>query len=214
MIETFSILGILGGILSSIADCFLDIKGVGNQKLGKYVESNWEKMAPKRFLWSTILCMFAVPMITCGFLALMMVLYNTHQTLAFVLGSIFLFGAMGCIMIHTCICLAPRIYQIIIKKSDIDLVNEVLDAVMKQISLPFFTQYIASVIIPAIAVMILIFQGILPLPLWCVLLNPVIFQIIGLLLRATKCKLFIDAPSIFAASLGLGMYGVLALMLV
>lgn len=54
----------------------------------------------------------------------------------------------------------------------------------------------------------------LALPMWCVMCNPVVFQIIGLLLRATKCKLFIDAPSICAASLGLTMYGVLALILI
>ena len=70
------------------------------------------------------------------------------------------------------------------------------------------------VIIPAIAVMVLIVNGSLGLPLWCVIMNPVVFQVIGLLFRATKCKLFIDAPSICAASLGLAMYGVLALMLI
>lgn len=50
------------------------------------------------------------------------------------------------------------------------------------------------------------------MPLWCVILNPLIIQIIGLLLRATKLKVFIDAPSCCAASLGLAMYGVLALI--
>lgn len=117
-------------------------------------------------------------------------------------------------MIHTVLCLAPTIYKTILKKSDFDLVEDVLGVIMKQISVPFFTQYIALVIIPAIAIIVLIVMGILPLPLWCVLLNPVVFQVIGLLLRATKLKIFIDAPSIFAASLGLGMYGVLALMLI
>ena len=52
----------------------------------------------------------------------------------------------------------------------------------------------------------------LPLPLWCVLLNPVVFQIIGFILRATKLKIFIDAPSCCAASLGLAAYGALALI--
>ena len=141
---------------------------------------------------------------------------NMVQSLAIIgiLGGVFLFGAMGGIMIHTCICLAPTISQTMLKKSDLDLTNDVLETIMKQIAVPFFTQYIALVIIPAIAVMVIIVQGILPLPLWCLLLNPIVFQLIGLLLRATKCKLFIDLPSIFAASLGIGMYGVLTLILI
>ena len=77
---------------------------------------------------------------------------------------------------------------------------------------PFFTLYTMLVIIPAIAVMAFIIKGVLPLPLWCVLLNPVVFQIIGFILRATKLKIFIDAPSCCAASLGLAAYGVLALI--
>lgn len=68
-------------------------------------------------------------------------------------------------------------------------------------------------IFPAIAIMVLIVTGILPLPLWCVILNPFVIQIIGLLFRGTGIKWFIDAPSCCAASLGLAMYGVLALML-
>ena len=214
MIQTLAIIGILGGILCAIADCLLDIKGADNKKISKYIESSWERMSPKRFFWSTILAMIAIPMYICGFLALMMVLYNTHQTLSLVLGGVFLFGAMGGIMIHTCLCLAPTISQVIMKKSDLDLTNDVLGAIMKQISVPFFTQYIALAIIPSIAVMVIIIQGILPLPLWCILLNPVVFQLIGLLLRATRCKIFIDVPSICAASLGASMYGILALMLI
>lgn len=68
------------------------------------------------------------------------------------------------------------------------------------------------VIVPAIAVVIMIINGTLSLPIWCVLLNPVVFQLIGILLRATKLDIFIDAPSCCAASLGLAMYGVLSLL--
>lgn len=216
MIQILAVLGVIGGILCATADCLFDLKGADNIKQGvhKQIDSKWDTMSPKRFLYSTILVMFAVPMYSCGVIALMMKLHTTHQALALIIGGIFLFGAMGGIMIHTVLCLSPTIYKTIMKKSDFDLAEDVLMVIFKQISVPFFTQYAALVIVPAIAIMVLIIMGILPLPLWCVLLNPVVFQIVGLLLRATKCKIFIDAPSIFAASLGLGMYGVLALMLV
>ena len=59
-----------------------------------------------------------------------------------------------------------------------------------------------------------VWSDIIALPLWGIILNPLVFQLIGLLFRATGLKIFIDAPSCCAASLGLAMYGVLALMLI
>lgn len=116
-------------------------------------------------------------------------------------------------MIHIFLCLLPNIYKKIIEKSDMELAENVIESAFRQIYVPFFSLYSMLVIFPAIAIMVLIVTGILPLPLWCVILNPFVIQIIGLLFRATGIKWFIDAPSCCAASLGLAMYGVLALML-
>ena len=126
------------------------------------------------------------------------------DTARFVLGIIGIIGGV--------LCLQPTIYQIIMKKNDQELAEEVINSIFRQIYVPFFTLYTMLVIIPAIAVMVFIIKGVLPLPVWCVLLNPVVFQIIGFILRATKLKIFIDAPSCCAASLGLAVYGVLALI--
>ena len=115
-------------------------------------------------------------------------------------------------MIHTILCLMPTIYTKIVKK-DSELAKEVVETVFRQIYVPFFSLYVCLVIIPAIFVIVMIIKGFLPLPMWCVILNPVVIQIIGLLFRATKLDIFIDAPSCCAASIGLAMYGVLALML-
>ena len=35
------------------------------------IDSEWENMAHWRFVWSAILAMFAVPMYSCGLLALL-----------------------------------------------------------------------------------------------------------------------------------------------
>ncbi|MCR5342437.1 MAG: hypothetical protein K6E70_03590 [Butyrivibrio sp.] len=207
------IIGIVGGILCATADLFLDIKGPDNKKLGKMgvIDSAWERMAHFRFVLSGILAMFAVPMYSCGFISLMQMDGN-YSTSAMILKIIFLCGAMGGFMIHIFLCLQPTIYQVIMKKNDQELAEEVINSIFRQIYVPFFTLYTMLVIIPAIAVMTFIIKGALPLPLWCVLLNPVVFQLIGFLLRATKLKIFIDAPSCCAASLGLASYGVLALL--
>lgn len=99
------------------------------------------------------------------------------------------------------------------KNSNFELAEDVIESIFKQIQVPFFTLYTMLVIIPAIVVMVLIGTGRLPLPMWCMLLNPFVIQITGLLFRATEQKIFIDAPSCCAASIGLVMYGVLALMM-
>ena len=216
MSQVLAVIGIMGGLLCAAADCLLDLKGADNKKLGntKIMDSKWAEMSHFRFVWSDILAMFAVPMYSCGFIALMMELHKTNQKLSIGMTIMFLCGAMGGFMIHTFLCLMPTIYQKILEKDDFELADTVINSLFRQIYVPFFTLYCMLVIIPAIMIMILIVTGALALPVWCVILNPLVFQIIGLLFRATKCKLFIDAPSICAASLGLAMYGVLALMLI
>lgn len=216
MIKVLAIIGIIGGMLCAVADLLLDLKGSDNQKLGKMkiMDSKWEVMSHKRFVWSGILAMFAVPMYTCGFVALMLQLHKSKPELAIGMTIMFLCGAMGGFMIHTFLCLMPTIYQKIMKKNAFEMAEEVIEGVFRQIYVPFFVLYSMLVIFPALIVIILIVLGILELPLWCVILNPLAFQLIGLLFRATRLKIFIDAPSCCAASLGLAMYGVLALMLI
>jgi len=214
MMKTLAIIGIIGGCLCAVADLLLDIKGVKNKKIGtmKIMDSAWIDMAHWRFVWSDIIAMFAVPMYSCGFIALMFSLYETHETISRVLIAIFLCGAMGGFMIHTFLCLQPTIYKVIMRKNDEELADELISSIFKQIYVPFFTLYSMLVIIPAVSVMVLIVLGIIPLPLWCLILNPIVIQLIGILLRATKLDIFIDAPSCCAASIGLACYGVLALM--
>ena len=216
MIKILAIIGIIGGMLCAVADLLLDLKGNDNQKLGKMkiIDSKWEVMSHGRFVWSDILAMFAVPMYTCGFVALMMQLHTTKAELSIGMTIMFLCGAMGGFMIHTFLCLMPTIYQKITKKADHAMAEDVIEAVFRQIYVPFYVLYCMLVIFPAIIVMVLIALRIIELPLWCMILNPLVFQLIGLLFRATGLKIFIDAPSCCAASLGLAMYGVLALMLV
>ena len=215
MIRVLAIVGIIGGMLCAVADLLLDLKGYDNKKLGKLkvIDSKWAEMSHGRFVWSDILAMFAVPMYTCGFVALMIQLHKVKAELSIGMTILFLCGAMGGFMIHTFLCMMPTIYQKIMKKDQYELAEDVIEGVFRQIYVPFFVLYCMLVIFPALIVMVLIGFGVIALPLWCIILNPLVFQLIGLLFRATGLKIFIDAPSCCAASLGLVMYGVLALML-
>lgn len=53
---TFSIMGLVGGLLCCIGDILFDYKGKGNKKLGssKNIDSNWSKMSEWRFGLSII----------------------------------------------------------------------------------------------------------------------------------------------------------------
>ena len=215
MIKVLAIIGIIGGMLCAVADLLLDLKGYDNKKLGKMkvIDSKWAEMSHGRFVWSDILAMFAVPMYTCGFVALMIQLNKIKAELSIGMTILFLCGAMGGFMIHTFLCMMPTIYQKIMKRDYYELAEDVIEGVFRQIYVPFFVLYCMLVIFPALIVMVLIGFGVIALPLWCIILNPLVFQLIGMLFRATGLKIFIDAPSCCAASLGLAMYGVLALML-
>ena len=213
MNEIMAITGMIGGLLCAAADCLLDIKGADNRELGKgrYINSKWSSMAHWRFTASGILAMFAVPMYTCGFLALMNCFEPSHRIFAVILKAIFCCGAMGGFMIHTFLCLMPTIYRDIMEGSSFDLAEKVISDVFHQIMVPFVILYSMLVILPAIGIVYAILSGILPVSMCYIGLNPVVFQLVGLLLRATKLKCFVDVPSICAASLGLAMYGVIAL---
>ncbi|MDD6306461.1 MAG: hypothetical protein PUA75_05880 [Clostridiales bacterium] len=216
MVKILAIIGIIGGMLCAVADLLLDLKGYGNQKLGKMkiIDSKWKVMSHGRFVWSDILAMFAVPMYTCGFVALMLQLHKVKAELSIGMTVMFLCGAMGGFMIHTFLCMMPTVYQKIMEKGDVEMAEDVIEGVFRQIYVPFFVLYSMLVIIPALIIMVLIILKVIELPLWCMILNPLVFQLIGLLFRATGLKIFVDAPSCCAASLGLAMYGVLALILI
>lgn len=210
-----AIVGIVGGIMCAIGDLFLDLKGPDNKKLGnlKVIDSKWEVMPHYRFVTSTIIGFFAVPMYSCAVIALSNIIGQSNPSFATALKAIAIVGAMSGFMIHTFLNLCPTIYQIVKKEASFELAEKVVNKIFKQIYFPFFVGYTMLVIIPSGMVIYGILSGIIAAPIWCICLNPVVFQIVGLILRATKLKCFIDAPSCCAASLGLASYGVLALII-
>ncbi len=49
MLMTFSVLGLIGGILCAVGDILFDLKGKGNQKTGPggNVDTNWIRIFPE-----------------------------------------------------------------------------------------------------------------------------------------------------------------------
>jgi len=211
-----AIIGIIGGLLCAMGDLFLDLKGPDNKKLGnlKIKDSKWAEMPHYRFVISTLLGMFAIPMYCCGVIALANVISQFAPTFATVFKVTTIIGAMGGFLIHTFLNLCPTIYQIITKEAPFELAEKVINSIFRQIYVPFFGCYSMLVIIPSGMIIYAILAGVINAPIWCIVLNPVVFQVVGLLFRATKLKCFVDAPSCCAASLGLAAFGALALILI
>ena len=209
-----SITGLIGGILCAIADTLLDIKGKDNIKCGfkKIIDSNWEKMPAGRFVASIILAMFAIPMYSMGVISLGNQIAIRNGSLGELLKLSIFIGAMGGFFIHSFLCVVPIIYKEILKENNFSLADKVIAAIFKAIKIPFGLLYLILMLAPTVIICIAIIMELLCVPKWFVLLNPVIFQIVGLALRAIKKDWFYEVPSIFMASLGLAMYGVIGIV--
>lgn len=210
----FSILGIAGGILGAAADCLLDLKGPGNQKLGTSgnIDSNWLKMSEWRFGASILLIMFSEPMTGLGVISIANQIADRGPVLAMVLKFAIYIGAMGGMFIHSFLCLQPIIYKRIMKTNQFELADVVLEGLYKQVKIPFFTLYLVLAFVPMIGIITAILKGYLDVPMWMIFANPLVMQIIGWILRAVNKKLFYDAPAIFMSNLGMSLYGVIGLV--
>ncbi len=209
-----SIIGLVGGVLCAVADMLLDIKGKDNKKCGskKFLDSNWEKMPSWRFITSIILVMFAVPMYSMGIVSLGNQIAVENAILGEALKLAIFIGAMGGFFIHAFVCVVPIIYKEIMKENNFELADRVIMKAYNAVMIPFSTLYLILILVPTAIVCYSIITGLLLVPKWFILLNPVVFQIIGWILRAVKKEWFNEVPSICAASLGLAMYGVIGIV--
>lgn len=210
-----SIIGLTGGLICVLADLLLDLKGKDNEKLGekKFLDSNWLKMPAWRFSASILLAMFAVPMYSMGVISLANHIALQNEWLGdFLKLSIFI-GAMGGFFIHAFACITPILYKEIMKRDDFPLAESVIMRVYSAVIIPFGLLYLVLMLVPTAIVGFAILTGLLPVPVWFIMLNPVVFQIVGWILRAVNKKWFREAPSIFMASLGLAMFGVIGIVI-
>lgn len=211
---TLSIIGLAGGILCAISDMFLDLKGKDNKKIGTYkvIDTNWDKMPNWRFITSIIIAMFAVPMYSMGIVSLGNQIGLHNITLCNILKLSIFVGAIGGFFIHTFACVLPITYKEIMKSNNFELADRTITQLFNSIKVPFITLYLILLLVPTSIVCYSIFMKYLNVPTWFVLLNPVVFQIIGWILRAIKKEWFNEFPSICAASLGLAMFGLIGIV--
>lgn len=204
----FSVCGLIGGVLCAIGDMLFDLKGKGNKKLGKngLVDSNWEYMSEWRFKLSVIVVMLGVPFYAMGLWSLSEQIGGTIEV---ILKPVTFVGSMGGFFIHAFLCLMAVAYK---NSEDKEQAVVVIDKMYSAIKIPFLLLYFVLTLATTVLVIIAIVNGSLNVPWFCMLLNPIVFMIIGISLRFVNYELFRDLPGICMASLGLGMFGVVGII--
>jgi hypothetical protein len=209
----FSALGLIGGLLCCTGDILFDLKGKGNEKLGtsKNIDSNWLKMADWRFGLSIALALIGDALVGLGFYSIGMQIAETHSSLGYLTIGFGYFGAMTGIFIHAFLCVQALIYKGAMIHGDLQIADDILEKIYKQIMPTFLLGY-AALLVPTVLVIIAILNGALDVPKICVLLNPIVFLIIGTTCRKIDPVKFQDLPGIIMPSFGLSMFGVIGIL--
>ena len=213
MYLVFSVLGLVGGLLCCVGDILFDLKGKGNKKLGtsKNIDSNWLKMVDWRFGLSIALAMIGDALVGLGFYSIGMQIAKTHSILGYLTIGFGYFGTMAGIFIHAFLCVQALIYKGAMIHSNLQIADDILEKIYKQIMPTFLIGYV-SLLVPTFLVIIAILNGSLDVPKICVLLNPIVFLIIGTVCRKVDPVKFQDLPGIIMPSFGLSMFGLIGIL--
>ena len=208
-----SVLGLIGGLLCCAGDILFDLKGKGNQKLGtsKNIDSNWVKMADWRFGLSIALAMIGDALIGLGFYSIGMQIAVTHPIIGYLTLGFGYFGSIAGVFIHAFLCIQALIYKGALLHGDLQIADDILEKIYKQIMPTFMIGYI-SLMIPTVLIIIAILNGALDVPKLCVLLNPIVFLIFGVTCRKIDPVRFQDLPGIIMPSFGLAMFGLIGIL--
>ncbi len=169
----WGIFGIISGLIASFADVPLVMPNQSeNLKLGG-VCPWWGDVTSKRFKVSFWLSFLGQP---GGYIVMWLLadmISNGNVALAGILKVMTLLGCYTGLMSHVVFCLKPLLYQRLCKKMSDDESNEVIKAIDLVFNPPM---YLAGVVLwlgLAVTVMVAILTGALPVPKWCVVLNPI-----------------------------------------
>lgn len=210
----YSIIGLLGGVFCAMGDLLLDLKGKDNVKVGKtgVIESNWIKMSNWRFKVSIVFGCIGSFMLGVGLYSLGKQIVASDFFLSETLILVAILTAMAGCFVHSFICIAPVVYKAVLSKGDSDLAEYTLSEILSAIKVVFALFYITIMVASTGIVIYCIVKKILDVPTWFITLNPIVFLLIGLMLRKIYPKWFYELPGIIMPSLGLGMFGIIGII--
>lgn len=209
------ICGLVGGLLCCVGDVLLDKKGKENEKLGKdkLINSAWNTMPMWRFRASIAVAAIAIPLYGLGPLSLAYQTTETAPTVYSLLFKLFIYvGMVGALLIHTFLCLVPIVYKSVNERSGFEIAENTVVEMFKGVHIPLHVYYYILGLAPTVMLVIGIVAGWLNISPWLLLITPLPMTIYGQLLRKVKPEVFYDMPGIFISSLGMGMYGLIAIL--
>ncbi|MBR2175420.1 MAG: hypothetical protein IJ861_00555 [Clostridia bacterium] len=209
------ICGIVGGLLCCVGDILLDKKGSDNQKLGehKLINSAWEHMNPKRFSASIAVGAVAVPLYGLGLLSLaLQTETNAPEIYSLIFKLVIYVGQIGALLVHTFLCLVPIAYLSSKEKGGFDTAEHTINELFRAVAVPLHIYYYILGLGPTVMLVIGLCLGYFNFSPWWLLITPIPLILVSSILRKINPKIFCDIPGIFAGSLGMGMYGLLAMI--
>jgi len=209
--KIYGVLGIFGGLFCAVGDILFDYKGKDNIKTG-VIDSNWLQMAEWRFSVSILFVVIGVALYYFGYIGFKNQLKYTSIKISRIFKVISIIGCFGGVFIHSTLCYMPIIYKYIMQTNNTVLANAIINKLFNMIIIPFIFYYLCLIIIPSIIMVIAIIKKYILLPIWCVILNPLMFLIIGILFRKINPILFAELPGIIMPSLGIGCIGLCVLI--
>ncbi len=100
----------------------------------------------------------------------------------------------------------------VIKGKDIELASDTIETLFDAVKTLFFALYLFIMLVPTGITIYCIISGLLQIPTWFVILNPLVFLIIGVLSKKICPQYCYDLPGICMPSLGIGMFGVIGIV--
>jgi hypothetical protein len=148
----FALIGVIGGLICSVADYFLEYMGMESAAMGFMgtVESAWASIPGWRFPASIWIVSIAVPMYVIGVIAVIRQMRSTHKRLGAAFGVSFLLGSLGGLFIHITMCTMPVVYQYLIAQTTQELATGAVDAMTESFIGPFLIYYLFLIVIPLI----------------------------------------------------------------
>ena len=210
----FGLCGVAGCIFFVIGDLLLDVKGPDNWKLGKYgiMDSAWDRMDVRRFRWSILCALVGAPLSFLGTTAMAGQLVQEHPDFALAFWLSCVVGCTGSFFIHTIICLFPVVYKAMREKHGFEEGERLVNTVYEAIRIPFWVLYLALVIVPSLLLIWALAGGYLNLSRWWILATMPCLMLVGRVLQKLKWDWFCDVPMVITPSLGMGMFGLLAVL--
>ena len=191
--------GMLGCGLLMISDWFMGACGKDNVTNGA-VESNWAKAAAWRYEAAILICAVAVFFMYSGLkemIHLMKLSRSKRDTLSVRAAQIFELGGTAAIVaelfIHMKGCILPILYGKLYATSlmESDMLS-IVDTVNFHLSVPHYVLLVIMILFTSVPFMYQTFQGRLRIPRWFMALNPLVFWILGWILRLMNVYLITD----------------------